>query len=33
MGRSCGDRHCRAWQREKAKAWLAKQPDRLLSCP
>ena len=33
MGRSCGDRHCPACQRDKAEAWLAKQTDRLLPCP
>jgi hypothetical protein len=33
MGRSCGDRHCPACQRDKAEAWLAKQIDRLLPCP
>jgi hypothetical protein len=33
MGRSCGDRHCPACQRDKAEAWLAKQTDRLLECP
>ena len=33
MGRSCGDRHCPACQRDKAEAWLEKQTDRLLPCP
>jgi hypothetical protein len=33
MGRSCGDRHCPACQRDKAEAWLEKQIDRLLPCP
>jgi hypothetical protein len=33
MNRSCGDRHRPACQRDKAKAWLAKQTDRLLACP
>jgi hypothetical protein len=33
MGRSCGDRHCPACQRDKAEAWLQKQTDRLLPCP
>jgi hypothetical protein len=33
MGRSCGDRHCPACQRDKAEAWLARQTDRLLPCP
>jgi len=33
MGRSCGDRHCAACQRDKAEAWLEKQTDRLLPCP
>ncbi|MBV8146028.1 MAG: transposase [Gammaproteobacteria bacterium] len=32
MGRSCGNRHCPACQRDKAEAWLAKQTDRLLPC-
>jgi Putative transposase/Transposase zinc-binding domain len=33
MGRSCGDRHCPACQRDKAEAWLQMQTDRLLPCP
>jgi hypothetical protein len=33
MGRSCGDRHCPACQRDKAEAWLENQLDRLLPCP
>ena len=33
MGRSCGDRHCPACQRDKAEAWLEKQTARLLPCP
>ena len=33
MGRSCGDRHCPACQRDKAEAWLEKQTNRLLPCP
>ena len=33
MGRSCGDRHCPACQRDKAEAWLERQTDRLLPCP
>jgi hypothetical protein len=33
MGRSCGDRHCPACQRDKAEAWLESQLDRLLPCP
>jgi hypothetical protein len=33
MGRSCGDRHCPACQRDKADAWLERQVDRLLPCP
>ena len=33
MGRSCGDRHCPACQRDKAETWLEKQTDRLLPCP
>jgi hypothetical protein len=33
MGRSCGNRHCPACQRDKAEAWLEKQTDRLLPCP
>jgi len=33
LGRSCGDRHCPACQRDKAEAWLEKQTDRLLPCP
>jgi hypothetical protein len=33
MGRSCGNRHCPTCQRDKTKAWLQKQNDRLLPCP
>ena len=33
MGRSCGDRHCPACQRNKAEAWLENQTARLLPCP
>jgi Putative transposase/Transposase zinc-binding domain len=33
MGRSCGDRHCPACQRDKAETWLENQTDRLLPCP
>jgi hypothetical protein len=33
MGRSCGNRHCPACQRNKAEAWLENQTDRLLPCP
>ena len=33
IGRSCGDRHCPACQRDKAEAWLEKQTGRLLPCP
>jgi hypothetical protein len=33
MGRSCGDRHCPACQRDKAEAWLETQSDHLLPCP
>ncbi|HKB35137.1 MAG TPA: transposase, partial [Gemmataceae bacterium] len=33
MGRSCGDRHCPACQRDKADAWLEHQTARLLPCP
>lgn len=33
VGRSCGDRHCPTYQRDKAEAWLARQVDRLLPCP
>ena len=33
MGRSCGDRHCPACQRDKAETWLQRQTDRLLPCP
>jgi hypothetical protein len=33
MGRSCGNRHCPACQKDKAKAWLDKQLGRLLPCP
>jgi hypothetical protein len=33
MGRSCGDRHCPACQRDKADAWLENQTARLLPCP
>src|SRR4029077_18692588 len=33
MGRSCGDRHCPACQRDKAEAWLERQTHRLLPCP
>jgi hypothetical protein len=33
IGRSCGDRHCPACQRDKAEAWLAKQTECLLPCP
>ncbi len=33
MGRSCGDRHCPACQRDKAEAWLENQLDRRLPCP
>jgi hypothetical protein len=32
MGRSRGDRHCPVCKRDKAKAWLAEQTDRLLPC-
>jgi hypothetical protein len=33
MGRSCGNRHCPTCQRDKTKAWLENQLDRLLPCP
>jgi hypothetical protein len=33
MGRSCGDRHCPACQRDQAEAWLQTQTVRLLPCP
>jgi len=33
MGRSCGNRHCPSCQKDKAKAWLEKQTERLLPCP
>ncbi len=33
MGRSCGNRHCPSCQKDKTKAWLEKQTDRLLPCP
>lgn len=33
MGRSCGNRHCPSCQKDKAKAWLEKQTQRLLPCP
>jgi hypothetical protein len=33
IGRSCGDRHGPACQRDKAEAWLETQTDRLLPCP
>jgi hypothetical protein len=32
MGRSCGNRHCPACQRDKAEAWLENQTARLLPC-
>jgi hypothetical protein len=33
FGRSCGNRHCPTCQKDKAKAWLENQIDRLLPCP
>jgi hypothetical protein len=33
VGRSCGNRHCPTCQRDKTRAWLEKQLDRLLPCP
>ncbi|HEX3446903.1 MAG TPA: transposase [Isosphaeraceae bacterium] len=33
MGRSCGNRHCPGCQKDKTKAWLENQLERLLPCP
>jgi hypothetical protein len=33
VGRSCGNRHCPTCQRDKTRAWLERQIDRLLPCP